>query len=99
VRVLSWVSKTRLDGSWSSVCLRLAGVSLVGAALSDWDAFGGVAASPSHTDTHASQRPPSFTDRAHRLEAISPRPRTEFLTCLRLALTRPDGTVGAPLRV
>jgi len=37
VRVLSWVSKTRLDGSWSSVCLRLAGVSLVGAALSDWD--------------------------------------------------------------
>ncbi len=37
MRVLSWVSKTRLDGSWSSVCLRLAGVSLVGAALSDWD--------------------------------------------------------------
>jgi len=37
VRVLSWASKTRLDGSWSSVCLRLAGVSLVGAALSDWD--------------------------------------------------------------
>lgn len=29
MRVLSWVSKTRLDGSWSSVCLRLAGVSLV----------------------------------------------------------------------
>ena len=37
MRVLSWVSKTRLDGSWSSVCLRLAGVSLIGAALSDWD--------------------------------------------------------------